>query len=1243
MEYFKGTERYQVIKRLGSGGTGNVYLVYDRRRGHQVALKMLRSDSPYSILRFKNEFRGLSELAHSNLINLYDFHHEARRWFFTMEYIDGVDFLEWVRPYNLLLGEHETDFLRLRTAIEDLVKGVATLHLAGHLHRDIKPSNVLVDKSGRLTILDFGLATRLEDEHDRDVRGISGTLEYMSPEQTDGRKPTPAADWYSVGVLLYQALTHELPFKGKPLKIALDKRLQDGPDPRTVMSTAPTDLSELCTSLLKCEPSLRPSESETMERLGIEASASLSLSVSALSMSTTDHLIGREHHLSMLVGAFMLNRQQNTNVIRLHGQSGMGKSALLDAFLNPLREETDTLVLRGRCYQRESLTFRAFDQIFDSLARFLSRSEPTFVTSIIPAGISALITLFPVLQNVQEFARKLARRLPPSDPQELRKQAFRALRELLEKLSEHRKIVLCIDDAHHADLESFALIRALLRTPSPRLFVLVAYHSEAESNSAFLLHLNEWLLSGDTELEHSELVVGQLNDVDAEKLFRLRIGHHVVADDVLVGLVRESVGNPFFVELLSSSLIDAQLRSGNSSLENDDTDKPSEPLTLSRIFRKRLKQIPKTARRLLAILAVSDELIPMQVAWTAASAGKEGQRAIAILKSELFVRTRQLDEVDFCEVYHERIRNAVLAELKPKQIDRLKSDLTEALAQQGSALSQSLFDHYIAQGAVDLARDFAVQSGQRAADHFAFERAVQLFEQARDLHTEFMTFPPAPEALETQLNIVRELANALAAAGQGIQAARLYLEAAKSHEGEEALRLQQKASALYLSSGYLQEGLQASYDVVTALGVDLPLYGPVDIEQYEHLRLEGDKLLTLVPSELSRVESSTFPLALEITWTIGLTLGHIDQVRAMVFHWHTISEALKSGDPYLMSRSMSIEAIFLATTGTAVESKALALAKNAYDLAMISERPHAMGLARYGAGVAHFLYGRWGLASHFLGEAVRIFREECKGAVWEQSTAESFLVSSLAAQGEFKDLIRRVPEILSDALEKGNRYLATNLRTGYPVLIWLCADDPDTAIRQVDDAMTEWTSDRFTMQHYQALLARVHISLYQNNNQEALNWFGEEEPRLLESHLLQNPFIAMELRVLKTRVLIALFAEPDSGIASEPLADVIIQEMTYLFRSTSPWVIALGHYLKTIFDFHQDSTSLSISQVETAIRALEGTGLHHYARTARILKGKLLNNEEGKRLILGGLTEMSQRGVQNPSALLRIYLPGIAI
>ena len=98
----------------------------------------------------------------------------------------------------------------------------------------------------------------------------------------------------------------------------------------------------------------------------------------------------------------------------------------------------------------------------------------------------------------------------------------------------------------------------------------------------------------------------------------------------------------------------------------------------------------------------------------------------------------------------------------------------------------------------------------------------------------------------------------------------------------------------------------------------------------------------------------------------------------------------------------------------------------------------------------------------------------------------------------------------------------------------------------------------------------------------------------------------MELSVLKLRVLIAIYSEPGSALTRTSLEDVIMKELRQLFGSASPWVIALGHYLKTIFEYHRDPTLLATTQIDTAIRALEGTGLHHYARTARILRGKAL-------------------------------------
>ena len=123
-------------------------------------------------------------------------------------------------------GRPGLDLLRKGT-FEQLAAGLSALHTSGHLHRDIKPSNLLVQRDGRVVILDFGLATRVDQVDIRDIRGFSGTLEYMAPEQSEGRDPLPASDWYSFGCVLFQALTGQLPFRGRLSRS--DERQQDGP------------------------------------------------------------------------------------------------------------------------------------------------------------------------------------------------------------------------------------------------------------------------------------------------------------------------------------------------------------------------------------------------------------------------------------------------------------------------------------------------------------------------------------------------------------------------------------------------------------------------------------------------------------------------------------------------------------------------------------------------------------------------------------------------------------------------------------------------------------------------------------------------------------------------------------------------------------------------------------------------------------------------------------------------------
>ena len=205
--------RYELIRRIGSGGMGVVYAALDRERGRRVALKTLRKLDASSLYRLKNEFRAAAGIMHPNLVTLHELISEGDQWFITMEYVDGVRFSQHVRS-DMSEDREETehgaaaaadsvtqadtwqpasapmlDHSRLQSALVQLVNGVQALHAAGKLHRDLKSSNVLVTRSGRVVILDFGLASdrspSLVDATLED--GILGTPAYMSPEQAAGR------------------------------------------------------------------------------------------------------------------------------------------------------------------------------------------------------------------------------------------------------------------------------------------------------------------------------------------------------------------------------------------------------------------------------------------------------------------------------------------------------------------------------------------------------------------------------------------------------------------------------------------------------------------------------------------------------------------------------------------------------------------------------------------------------------------------------------------------------------------------------------------------------------------------------------------------------------------------------------------------------------------------------------------------------------------------------------------------
>ena len=195
---FAGTDRFRVVRQVGTGGMGVVYEVHDGLRDEIVALKTLRRTGAADLYRLKREFRSLADVTHPNPVCLYELFVEEGRSFFTMELVKGVSFVDYARGTDR--AQLSTD--RLVPALRQLIDGVFELHRRGKLHRDIKPSNVLVTPEGRVVILDFGLIAEVVPPRAGDAWG-GGTPAYMSPEEAAGAVPSEASDWYGVGVTLH--------------------------------------------------------------------------------------------------------------------------------------------------------------------------------------------------------------------------------------------------------------------------------------------------------------------------------------------------------------------------------------------------------------------------------------------------------------------------------------------------------------------------------------------------------------------------------------------------------------------------------------------------------------------------------------------------------------------------------------------------------------------------------------------------------------------------------------------------------------------------------------------------------------------------------------------------------------------------------------------------------------------------------------------------------------------------------
>lgn len=1260
---------------------GVVYHAYDRQRGLDVALKTLRFADPTAIYRLKKEFRSLAGVSHPNLVTLHELVNDGDLWFFTMELVRGSSFIDYVTrpdedehntadvgraPKTKLLVEEEVTEVsttiatsarqaiktmarmvplsslpipqpdglrselnhpRLYSAMRQLVDGLSALHRAGLLHRDIKPSNVLVTRSGRVVILDFGVALEVstamkESSSGASSAGLAGTFAYMAPEQGTEETLTPAADWYSVGVMLFEALTGQLPFPGGGLDVLVRKNREPAPAPSSFVAGVPPDLEALCNELLDRLPERRPSGSEFLERLGGGKSAA---SISSFGADEPEQqpgrrgpFIGRNRHLAALDEAFASSKSRPV-VLYVRGDSGIGKTTLVKRFLHDLRGREEVMVFSGRCYERETVPFKALDSLIDALSRYLSRLPKDEVASILPRGIRALARLFPVLERVDAVAR--SPRLPAQTPdqQELRRRAFRAFKELLVHIASDAPVVLFIDDLQWSDSDSAAMLIDLFGPPEPPPILLVAcFRSEDESTSPALLEILRARLAPESEVR--ALTVGALSEAEAVDL---ALTHLARSDDAAhrraEEIAAEAAGSPFFVDAL------ARYARKESVTQGSDPE-----IRLDAIFERRLAKLPDPARRLLEIVAVAGRPIERDLAsWAAGLAARDEASVLEALRAAHLVRTAQSSGAEFLETYHDRIRAAVSRGLGPERLADRHRELAGALEAQKSADHEALFFHYKESGDELAAGAHAAAAAAQAARTLAFDRAAALYRTALPLERD-----PAKKRL---LSI--ELARALANAGRGAEAARLFLEAARSAGRDQAIELQRAAMEQYLLSGHVDTGMAVLDQVLAAVEMKVPKThkGALASRMLKQAQLWQKGLaFTERPSAEQDQEALR---RVDILWAASTGLGLVDFLRGADFQARHILEAIKAGDPYRFVRALSMEATYAAASGTRAEKKALELITVAEQIAVQLQHPHALALAAVSRGATSFLSGHWADARTQLERADHQIRDTCTGAFWELALARIFFHGALYFLGRTSELTRFVSYHMDEAEIRGDLLQSTSHRIGHSNFVWLAADNPERARRLVDEAMGRWSHSGYHLQHCLALIARARASVYLGRGTDAFELIESESSKLKSSMLTRTQFLKIDMSALRARAALSVIEEGGGDVAD--MFQVASAEATILEAERADWADGLAQLTRAGIHLLKAKQQDAIDALERAEHSFEAAQMALHLDVARLRRGELVGGTTGRELVLRASERMREQMIKNPRLIAHVFLPSL--
>lgn len=795
--------RYRVLRHLGTGGMGQVFAAERLALGDEVAIKCISPDrdTPKSRARFLREARAMARIRHPNVVQVFDFGEEAGLPCLVMELLQGPTLAEVLKHRRLTPAEAGHVFAQVCSAVE-------AGHRRGVVHRDLKPGNVVLatgDAGGQIVkVLDFGLARFVGDEGNDGSQlstagGLMGTVAYMSPEQVEAAAAGTASDIWALGVMLYEMLTGELPFRA-PTPVATLMKILDGEftPVAQLVSGVPDAFEEAIAAALQSDPGDRPdSPMDLARRVADPESVSLGAgesfinapvvlaattaagdttapSVAVETLEPEELLVGRDEELEALLAELEEARVGDPRISVLLGEPGAGKTTLLEAFRRRA-QQAGAAVFSGRFFAYEG-----------------DRPPPneTFLWMLHGSSTDGA------------GGRPLGGGTQTIDAQEEEGGRWRASEEIANKFAMRARgqtIVLLLDDVHWATGLELDFLSYLLRPVADRRVHVVVTADVQQSQPNAKTELSSWLLrlARHHPRSRTSIALPAFDESDLREWLTRRFGRVRVRPRAVRRLIARTGGNPHYLdEVLRHLSAQGHLKREEHAWALELGDEDPLPDGISQALLGHVQDLDSDVRTALEAAAVIGEEIRFETLQQATGIDEEDleERLEHAIDAGLFTDRGTSAGADFRFV-SPTLRAVLYDSLSRRRRRKLHRKVVDALchlyARDQKRIAKVLCVHFHATGDWDATVRWGLEAAQALLASHDVDNAEASLARAREAARHLREEGAALDAA-ISARIARLAGTIAARLGRGEEAVGLLVDAVRQsrHLGDEELLLE---------------------------------------------------------------------------------------------------------------------------------------------------------------------------------------------------------------------------------------------------------------------------------------------------------------------------------------------------------------------------------------------------------------------------------------------------------------------